>query len=718
MASASVSQAIDRVIDTDHNQADHQLHRSLASACPSPNPHNSSYTPRRHGWNASCTSLESEFLFDVSGQFDDADEPASPLPEHTGIPGEDENNSPSHSVKRRRSNEWPRQALDDDSSTRKEHRSNSRQRWPFHHYGRRPGSAHGSPRSPRYGRSGRRSRFVEGHMNDTVSEKPPSIFLRDAGQQHEPTRSVSRQSGIFRFGKAIASAFNPFGGWGSVSEIWRGSQDGHREEEVTNDRLRQAEIAYEELKRSGYQGTAKGSYMQSLGAANASLPDQTWKSIQQKLEYGSGGGQHLRQSSTNTPINRDSVSGSSLRPSFPDLRKAKSSLGIKRSDGMSSLLQHLDSRGQEVRHQKSRKDMQRQVKLLKRVSDLESKLDRVRRELRELTGEEELLAQSLQEERPYQRKFVPGALPSLPSERLLQEIEPATPLSPLAEGASQERESELEPQTQIRVEKMRLLSPKPWLKTSESTPRSRSASRKRKSPGPEARKPDQSDEQQQQNSCSIAPKEDPPAPTPDQTPVPAEPEAIKTPSRKAKLPKTARGDSPGSVERKQKQKRSPAPADNASSHGDDRDRVSRPLRCTNPRNRPATPVLRMKKGRVDLRTTASPGPGTGPDENKENNAERDLGDDDENRNGAHKPEQQDAESDQTHATPASASTTPTRRKARYEYIPPVPPLPKDLAATAAKVDRRLAREMGKRRVQRDQDARATAEGFQWPEDIF
>jgi hypothetical protein len=126
----------------------------------------------------------------------------------------------------------------------------------------------------------------------------------------------------------------------------------------------------------------------------------------------------------------------------------------------------------------------------------------------------------------------------------------------------------------------------------------------------------------------------------------------------------------------------------------------------------------MKKGRVDLRTTASPGPGTGPDENKENNAERDLGDDDENRNGAHKPEQQDAESDQTHTTPASASTTPTRRKARYEYIPPVPPLPKDLAATAAKVDRRLAREMGKRRVQRDQDARATSEGFQWPEDIF
>jgi hypothetical protein len=126
----------------------------------------------------------------------------------------------------------------------------------------------------------------------------------------------------------------------------------------------------------------------------------------------------------------------------------------------------------------------------------------------------------------------------------------------------------------------------------------------------------------------------------------------------------------------------------------------------------------MKKGRVDLRTTASPGPGTGPDENKENNTERDGGDDGETDNGAHKPEQQDAEPDQTPTTSASTSTTPTRRKARYEYIPPVPPLPKDLAATAAKVDRRLAREMGKRRVQREQDAKAKAECFQWPEDIF
>ncbi|KAL2835698.1 velvet factor-domain-containing protein [Aspergillus pseudoustus] len=712
--------ATDRSVDTDYNQADYQLQCSLESTCPSSNPHNNDYTPRRHEWNASRTSLESDSLSDVSGQFDDADELTSPPPEHTGIPSERLDDSPSsHSVKRRRSNDWARQSIDNDSATRKVHGFGSRPRWPFHHYGRRPGSAHGSPRSPRHGRSGRRSRFVEGHMNDTISEKPPSIFLRDAGQHPEPVRSANRQSGIFKFGKAIASAFNPFGGWGSVSEIWKGSQDGHREEEVTNDRLRQAEIAYEGLKRSGYQGTAKGSYMQSLAAANASLPEQTWESIQQKMDYGSGGGHHSRQSSTNTPVSRDSISGNSLRPSFPDLRKAKSSLGIKRSDGMSSLLQHLDSRGQEVRHQKSRKDMQRQAKLLKRVSDLEGKLDRARRELQELAGEEEILAQSYHEERPYQRKFVPGALPSLPSERLLHELEPATPLSPLAEGASQERERELasESQTQIRVEKPRLLSPKPWRKASAATPRSRSVSRKRKSPGPESRKASQTNEQLQQLSSDTSAKEDPATdPVPAPAPARAESEAIKTPLRKAKLPKTARGDSPGSVERKQKQKRSPA-TETASAPADDRGRISRPLRSTNPRNRSATPVLRVKKGRVDLRSTTSPGACAGLEEDKENDTQHDNGEIDGNASGARKPEQHDAQSDETPTTPASTST-PSRRMARYEYIPPVPPLPKDLAATAAKVDRRLAREMGKRRVQREKDGKATAEGFQWPEDIF
>ncbi|KAL4873724.1 velvet factor-domain-containing protein [Aspergillus spectabilis] len=690
MSSASVLRPPDRSVDIDCSVPDHQhqLQRSLELICGPPDSHSACYSSRKQAWNASRTSLESDYLSEVSGQFDDAEEFGSPLPGHKGITtAGDANYSPSsHSVKRQRSNDWPRHSADNVSAGRREHASGStRQRWPFHHYGRQ---SHGSPRSPRHGRSGRRSRFVEGHMNDTVSEKPPSIFFRDEAR-NETARSGSRQSGIFRFGRAIASAFNPFGGWVSVSEIWKGSHDGNRPQEVTNDRLRQAELAYEELKRSGYQGTAKGSCMQSLGTMDASLPEETWRSIQAKMDNDGGGGQHSRQSSGHTPsnyesVNYESVSGSSLRPSFPDLRKAKSSLGIPR--------------GQEVRHQKSRKDMQRQAKLLKRVSDLEDKLLRARRELREISGEEELLTRSLNDESPYQRRFVPGALPSLPSETLLHDPEP-TPLSPLRE-ATQAPASKTE--ARIQVPKTRLLSPKPS---------AQSPSRKRKSPDPESRQPDRNDIHQQpppdiyiQEDQATEPAK--PTQTPTKTEPDRDPEVTKsqpktTPSRKVKLPKTARGDSPGSVERKQKQKRSPA-AENSTSPVNE-DRASRPLWSTT-RNRSATPVLRMKRGRGDLRSTASLGQGDdlGSDENKENHTEQKNEPSD--HSGLEKTEneqdtqQQQGESDQT-PNPAP------RRKARYEYIPPVPPLPKDLAATAAKVDRRLAREMG-------------GERFQWPEDIF
>ncbi|KAL2828399.1 velvet factor-domain-containing protein [Aspergillus cavernicola] len=682
----------DRSVDTDHHEANHQLQRSLESTCRSPDARTASYPSRKHGWSASRASPESDLLSEVSGQFDDAEEDYhySPLPEHTGVvPAVGDCSLSMHSVKRRRSNDWPRQSADDnESGARKNHSSTSRPRWPFHYHGRHAGSAHGSPRSPRHGRSGRRSRFVEGHMNDTVSEKPPSIFLRHGGS-HETVHVNRRQSGIFRFGKAIASAFTPFGGWGSVSEIWRNSQDGNRPREDTNDRLRQAELAYEELKRSGYQGAIKGSYMQSLGA-DAGLPDETWRAIQEKMNYGSGGGRHSRQSSGHTPSHQGSVSGSSLRPSFPDLRKAKSSLGIasKRQDGMSSLLQHPDGHGQEVRRQKSRREMQRQAKLLKRVSDLEDKLERARRELRELTGEEELLARSIQDERPFQRKFVPGALPSLPSERLLYEPEPTTPLSPPAENVHRDTEAEAPEKG-------------PWRIASQES-RSRSASRKRKSPDPESRKTEPT--QQAPPPCS-------PHQTPASASVEPEPEAAKTPpSRKAKLPKTARGDSPGSVERKQKQMRSPA-AENTSPAEES---ISRPLRSTNPRNGSATPVVRVKRGRVDLRSLNSPGPNC--NENKENETQQDDENDDDGNTKLDGDEQQDHEFGQN--TPTSTSTY-GRRKAKYNHIPPVPPLPKDLAATAARVDRRLAREMGKRRVQTERDE-IGAEGvdFQWPEDIF
>ena len=276
-------------------------------------------------------------------------------------------------------------------------------------------------------------------MNDSVSEKPPSIFLRDdwhlegeKGLDHTAGAS-HKSSGIFRFGKAIASAFNPFGGWGSVSDVWKGgsaeeNQQQHQQPE--NDDIARAQQAYEELKKAGFKGTVKGAYTQGGAQAESSnLPDQTWKAIQEKMDYKqpSGAVNHLRQTSGES---QNTTSSTSIR-TLTDLRKAKSSLGItsvKNNPGRGSE----ESECPDLRKQKSRKDILRQAKLLKKVSNLEDKLTRAKRELSELRGdqkeEEPVPARTMaleaiaQEEKPYYpKKFVPGALPTLPSERCLEE---------------------------------------------------------------------------------------------------------------------------------------------------------------------------------------------------------------------------------------------------------------------------------------------------------
>ncbi|KAL4900290.1 hypothetical protein BDW74DRAFT_162037 [Aspergillus multicolor] len=395
--------------------------------------------------------------------------------------------------------------------------------------------------------------------------------------------------------------------------------------------------------------------------------------------------------------------------------------------------------------------MQRQAKLLKRVSNLEDKLERAKRELRDLAGEEDPLPRgSLNEERPYQRKFVPGALPSLPSERLLHEAESTT----MVPDANTLQVPETEDQAQIRIDKTRLKSPKSWRKPSETRSSSaHSPSRKRKSPDPESRKKqDQSDSHGQPLPIPPVYSEQSQERRETQIPGQAETETNpalaesdinqKTPSRKPKLPKNTRSDSPGSVERKQDQRRSPA-AENNTGTSPSADRMSpsapasRPPRSTT-RNRSATPVLRMKRGRGDLRSTTSPGhgrgrsPGPSFEDNKENQHYQHFeGGEDHPFDCSPKkleqqpPQQHDIEpSQQDESTTPSSNSTSNRRKARYEYIPPVPPLPKDLAATAAKVDRRLAREIGKRREQMEKDGIATAPirkssgGFQWPEEFF
>lgn len=683
---------VDILIDA--NDPHGQLHQGLQSACePS----------RKHSRTSSYDTVDSDWSSDVSGRFDDADE-SDYSPQLTGSTSP----SDSHSAKRRRSNDWPNPPQDQSQSQPQQHHVHHNL-WPFHHHGKT--SASGSPRaSPATGKRpagcsassknrGRRSRFVEESMNDSVSEKPPSIFLREDPRTSASASSASgkgsnagqRSSGIFRFGKAIASAFNPFGVWGNVADIWKNNPHEENKSATANDALARAEKAYAELKKAGYKGTAKGNYLhqqQSQEQANAS--EQTCKEDKPARR-------HSRQNS--------GEGQSSLRNSFQDLRRAKSSLGISSIP----LLSNANRRSEEsdavgVRRQKSRRELQRQAKLLKRVSNLEDKLERARRELQELMGEDaETQVQSqaqdqdqaqvqpqpepaettdpatttlCQDEKAYHRKFVPGALPSLPSERLLQGE--STPLGLLSENV--QRTPAMDKGKPRRASGNRPVAPKsPKQLTEDQIPGLAidNPSLKRKSPEPGCAAAADATETQTAESTN------------DKS-VNAE---FNGPSPKSKLPKNARGDSPRSVEQKQSREQ----AQSSGEKKRERRRTPPPAGKRTPSSRKSansrnvTPCLRMKKSRSDLRA------GTGVDSENDDPGK-------ENQEVELTPRRRPLQ-EQPKTSP---SPSPSKRKHSYSYIPPVPPLPKELMAAAAKLDR-----------QRETRGKTTSgEQYKWPEDIF
>lgn len=388
---------------------------------------------------------------DTSGRFDDADESEFDSNNNdynnNGYCPDDFHDARSesvHSAKRRRSNDWPLRdeiAYDEhgmriDLSSRRSATN-----------GTATATATGSPRSSSKGRRHgspvvrvRRSRFIEGSMNDRVSEKPPSIFLRDDAavddgketkQDRQNGNSLGhRGSGIFRFGKALASAFNPFG-------VWKGSQDAQKtQKEIMKERQARAEKAYAELKRSGYKGT-KGAAGGATGnnGVDPQIADATFKEIQEKMDYKLPAGDS-RQSSTG--LSQDDAQTATGRTketgrhetgflkvkSLHELRKRTSALSIpsirNRDVTPVPLPSHEVSHHRPAQKRQSRKDLARQAKLLKKASSLEVKLERVRRELRELTQEDEPPVPTICLDDVHARRFVPGALPTLPSERVLQ----------------------------------------------------------------------------------------------------------------------------------------------------------------------------------------------------------------------------------------------------------------------------------------------------------
>ncbi|KAL8897561.1 MAG: hypothetical protein Q9192_002513 [Flavoplaca navasiana] len=371
------------------------------------------------------------------------------------------NGADTHPQKRSRAAEWPLRSTDDDSSSSIiTHRPPNK-----------------SPISPAQRRNlvrlSRPSAFLEGSMNDRVSKKPPSIYLRDEAAMehyHNPTSTpepdsrntlamhddkvyydagieTAKPSGMYRFGKALASAFNPVSVWHGINGYWKVKDEPKQaDKDILQERKVKAERTYAEMKKNGFKGTQpfafRGSSIDGSGCSDGTTHRYSTESSLRDsgIDFGD---QHTMTASKNkqpTPAgSEDMLIASTLlrsrralsplakeetgrktslnlsRPSLQGLRKAKSHFNLSASkqkvaDAATPLpVQGPSFDKQRLTRQPSKKNIAKQRKLSKQVSDLESKLQTARHELELSRGEIPDVPKIPKNGR---KPFKPGALPS------------------------------------------------------------------------------------------------------------------------------------------------------------------------------------------------------------------------------------------------------------------------------------------------------------------
>ncbi|KAF1353546.1 hypothetical protein BDV97DRAFT_117676 [Delphinella strobiligena] len=420
----------------------------------------------------------------------------------------------------------------------------------------------------------RASKFLEGSMNDRPSAMPPSLFTRDISEHslaasaysanvdhlmadyhndQTPRQSVEAQyphasqmtqayaaleklsvespehtkpSGLFRFGRMVASSFNPANVWGSFSRTFKDTKDEmtfrnieeNRKKAILHQQKVEAEAKYAEMKAAGLFARSPFTVLHT-GQPDARQPDQDDLPPLQHLvhtgqssftpvgsdegrhqyfapqpqpsaavdeEEGEGEGEeeeeeddgdilrpvaqypattdqrHSNHLHGHTPDPqktikpRKSLFSIIHRPSFSTLKRPRSDFNLvanlSTTDTTSarpiSASQSPDKRDKAqqhnevstLKHSMSKRDLGKQQKLSKRVSDLESKLAEARRELTsainnasplpELPSRFEKFTPSKHTPTGsitarFRSKFIAGKLPSLPSERLLFPEQPA-----------------------------------------------------------------------------------------------------------------------------------------------------------------------------------------------------------------------------------------------------------------------------------------------------
>ncbi|EME85877.1 uncharacterized protein MYCFIDRAFT_206647 [Pseudocercospora fijiensis CIRAD86] len=331
----------------------------------------------------------------------------------------------------------------------------------------------------------RESKFQEGSLNDKPSEKPPSVFTRlpttDSGNleyveelmadyhdglptpsgsvervlEHEkatmPQRDKeNRNLGMFRFGKSWASSFRPVALW---NRLWNDTKDELTRQNMLDAEKKarmkaEAEARYAQLKNAGQLGLQPVS-----AAASRDLLATPYDSA---VALDNGTGEHRRNFPAGAqlrPSNETSRDGSEApeppktirgrlsrlhlrKPSMSSLtgtvKRTKSDLNLggaadrESSSSVSPTKATFDEGGSLLRRSHSKYDMKKQNRLSKRVSDLETKLNKARAELDTALAEASpmpKLGNKYERFTPVgtikRSKFVPGMLPTLPSERLL-----------------------------------------------------------------------------------------------------------------------------------------------------------------------------------------------------------------------------------------------------------------------------------------------------------
>jgi hypothetical protein len=469
-----------------------------------------------------------------------------------------------------------------------------------------------------------------------------------------------------------------------------------------------AEKAYAELKKSGFKG---------IGAPNAvdsDVADETWNAIQDQMDYKMTADDCATREQnaaaptpTTTPTPARHETGLSKLKSLSELRKRTSTLNLPsvRHRDVSPIPPPSDRESEDshrpVQRRQSRKDLSRQAKLLKKVSNLEDKLGRARRELRELANnEEDSTLPSICVDGAHARKFVPGTLPSLPSERLLHD------------QAEDESGGKSHDHSEPEHRMLSSVSPKRPRKLSKTRPSAEDSlsPRKRKSSAElPSNKGSRSDDGGDENHYHHQHPDIDPSNTP-----------RKASSRQSKSQKTARADSPGGAKSLEPDHTTNGVGNSPRKVKPTRDKRSSSLTTKSSQR------LKAKQSSRNLRQVATDDEADGKRNGKRNG----------NKGPFYLQEQHQIDSNILKIPPAPSSPN-TKKTTEWEEqdeenIPPVPPVPKELLLEKNTTKMMIggAKASGGRRLEKIDEAKSAGKhqvggggripstGFTWPEDIF